>query len=452
MMHENHPSHILALRCTVCGREYAPGAVRYVCPDHGAPDGGPYGGPAVGSGDGADGVLDVVYDYDAIRAAFSRESLAGCREASQWRYRPLLPVLPETPVPPLPVGWTPLVEAPRLAVLGGAGAVYVKDESRQPTGSLKDRASALAVMKAREAGATVITTASTGNAAAALAGMCAAAAMDCVIFVPESAPQAKIAQLLAYGARVFLVQGTYDAAFSLCLEASREYGWYNRNTGYNPYMSEGKKTAAYEICEQLGWNAPDAVFVGVGDGCIIGGLHKGFRDLLALGWIARMPRLYGVQAEGSDYLYRAWKSGADPLTFPPIAAHTVADSIAAGLPRDRIKAMNAVRGTGGAFVRVADAAILAGIPELARHSGVFAEPAGAASWAGLRAAREQGLVGPEDRVVVLATGSGLKDVGAVLTACADVKISPVTVAPTPAAVRRAADGLFGAVPPRAASR
>lgn len=424
-MHTSSPSPFTALRCVVCGREYAPGTVDYVCPEH-----------------GNEGILDAVYDYATIGRLVSPASLAASSEFSQWRYRALLPVLPGTVPPPLPVGWTPLLPAPRLAAQAGVAEVFLKDDSRQPTGSFKDRASALAVMKAAEAGARVITTASTGNAAAALAGMCAAADMDCVIFVPESAPRAKIAQLLAYGARVYLVQGTYDDAFELCLEAAAEYGWYNRNTGYNPYMAEGKKTAAYEICEQLGWKAPDAVFVGVGDGCIISGLHKGFRDLLALGWIDRMPALMGVQAQGSDFMYRTWVDKADPLTYPPIAADTVADSISSGLPRDRVKASRAVIETGGAWLRVPDERILAAIPLLARASGVFAEPAAAASLAGLLAAREQGLVGAASRVALVVTGNGLKDVDAAITACARAEISPIPVAPSLADVRRTAGGLF----------
>ena len=290
----------------------------------------------------------------------------------------------------------------------------MKDDGRNPTASFKDRASAIAVVKARARGAKIITTASTGNAAAALAGICASVGQANVIFVPDSAPQAKIAQLLAFGATVLLVRGTYDDAFELCLKAAETYGWYNRNTGFNPYMTEGKKTASLEICEQLGWHAPDAIFVSVGDGCIIGGLHKGLKDLLALGWIDHMPRLIGVQAAGSNYLADAWERNEDVLTKPPIVAHTVADSISAGLPRDRLKAMAAVRETGGAFVTVTDEEILRAIPALARGSGVFAEPAGAAAYAGLVRAAGAGLVTADDRIVVVNTGSGLKDVAGVM--------------------------------------
>lgn len=400
MQTAKHPAHIARMRCTLCGKTYRPDEVGYVCPDH-----------------GNEGILDIEYDLDRVGQKISPQLLAGSKNWSQWRYKPLLPVLPDTPAPALSVGWTPMYETARLAEAVGIDSLWVKDDSRQPTGSLKDRASALAVMKAREAEAHVITTASTGNAAAALAGMCAADGMPCVIFVPHSAPKAKIAQLLAYGAHVFLVEGSYDDAFELCLEAAAEFGWYNRNTGFNPYMAEGKKTAAYEICEQMGWQCPDRVFVGVGDGCIISGLHKGFLDMFRLGWIDRMPKLMGVQSAGSDFMYRAWKADADPVTFPPIKADTLADSISAGLPRDRRKAMNAVMQTDGAFVRVRDEAILKAIPELARLTGVFAEPAGAAPLAGLRSTLTDGRTGRDETAVLLVTGSGLKDVDATIKAC-----------------------------------
>ncbi|MBS1195411.1 MAG: L-threonine synthase [Actinobacteria bacterium] len=404
--------HVAGLRCLVCGEVYDPGEVEYVCPRH-----------------GVDGTLDVLYDYERLAAAFSPEAAARSPEPGMWRFRPLLPVEAGSAAPPLLVGDTPLYPVPRLAAGLGLGEVWVKDEGRNPTASLKDRASALAVVKAAEAGAGLIATASTGNAAAALSGLCAAAGRPCLIFVPASAPPAKVAQLLNYGATVLAVQGTYDQAFELCLEGAAAHGWYNRNTGFNPYMSEGKKTVAFEICEQLGWQAPDAVFVSVGDGCIIGGVHKGLRDLLALGWIDRMPRLYGVQAAGSNFLAEAWERGEDPLTKPPIAAHTVADSISAGLPRDRLKAMAAVEETEGAFVTVSDEEILAAIPVLARGSGVFAEPAGAASWAG--------LVGPADRVVVISTGSGLKDVASARRAAEEAGAAPIEIEADREALERA---------------
>ncbi len=407
--------HVLGLRCTICGAEYGIDEAEYVCPRH-----------------GDDGILDVVYDYAAIRRRISPEQLRRSGERSIWRYLPLLPVDPEVACRLTEgtnlanVGWTPLLPAPRLAAPLGLRRLWVKDDSRQPTASFKDRASAIAVVKGRERGAEVITTASTGNAAAALAGLCAAVDQPNVIFVPRTAPQAKVAQLLAYGSTVLLVDGTYDQAFDLCLEAARAFGWYNRNTAYNPYMSEGKKTAAYEIYEQMD-PLPDAVLIPVGDGCIIGGIHKGFRDLLALGWIERIPRLIGVQASGSSPLVDAWERGLEGWEMEPVAAHTVADSISAGLPRDRNKALRAVRETGGAFVRVEDEAILAAIPAIARGCGVLVEPAAAAAYAGLLRAVERGIVRPEENILLLLTGSGLKDVAGVMKG---TKEQPTIVEPT----------------------
>jgi len=391
--------HVISLKSLISGREFAPDEVLYVDPAY-----------------GNEGILDVQYDYDLIKSRFSREQLAASKDFTIWRYKPLLPVAEDAEVPPLSVGWTPLYDAPRMAGSLGLKQVWVKDDGRNPTASFKDRASAIAVVKAQELNAEVVTTASTGNAAAALSGLCASVNQKNVIFVPESAPQAKVAQLLVFGSTVLLVRGTYDDAFELCLQAAEEYGWYNRNTGYNPYMSEGKKTASYEICEQLNWQAPDAIFVSVGDGCIIGGLHKGLKDMMAMGWIDHMPRLIGVQSAGSDYMYQAWINDEDVLTKPPIEAHTVADSISAGLPRDRMKAMAAVKETDGVYVSVSDEEILNAIPAMARHSGVFGEPAGATAYAGLVKAVSQGLVGATDRVVVLNTGSGLKDIASAMKA------------------------------------
>lgn len=402
--------HVKHLQCLICGRIYRPVDIEYICPEH-----------------GNEGIVDVVYDYDRIKESFSREGLKGSSEWTIWRYKALLPVEGESVVPPLAVGWTPLYAVPRLVAELGLKQVWVKDDGQNPTASFKDRASAVAVVKAREKGAAVITTASTGNAAAALSGLCASVGQACVIFVPATVPQAKVAQLLAYGARVLLVEGTYDEAFDLCLEAAAEYGWYNRNTAYNPYMTEGKKTAAYEICEQLQWEAPDVILVSVGDGCIIGGIHKGLKDLLALGWIEKMPRLIGVQSEGSNFMAQAWENDEDVLTKAPIQANTVADSISAGLPRDRLKAMAAVRQTNGAFVQVSDGAILAAIPALARGSGVFAEPAGAAAYAGLVKAVDKGLVSGDERVVVVNTGNGLKDVQSAMRAVERVGNRPQRV-------------------------
>ena len=413
-------NNVVGLTCVICGTTYPADFAGYVCPDH-----------------GNEGILDVTYDYDRIGETFTKESLAANRDRTMWRYRPLLPIEDDSVVPPLTVGGTPLYDAPRLAEEVGVARVWVKDEGREPTASLKDRASAMAVVKAQERNADVVTTASTGNAAAALSGISASVGQKNVIFVPASAPEAKIAQLLAYGSTVALVNGNYGDAFELCMEASAEYGWYNRNTGYNPFMTEGKKTAGLEILEDLGWDAPDAIFVSVGDGSIIGGVHKAMKDAFALGWIDGMPRIFGIQSAGSDYLVQAFESGEDVLTKAPISADTIADSISADLPRDRIKAMAAVTETGGAYLRVSDDEILAAIPTLARGSGVFAEPAGATPYAGLVAAVERELVGSEDRVVILATGSGLKDVASAMKAVASVGTEPMRVDPNLEALKAA---------------
>ncbi|MEP7288316.1 MAG: threonine synthase [Chloroflexota bacterium] len=395
-------TYVTHTQCTVCGSQYSLDEVLYTCPTC---------GPV--------GTLDIQYDFTRLRADWTPEQLATAVEGSRWqdtmwRYRPLLPIIDDDFMPSLPVGWTPLIEAPRLADLLGIKSLWIKDDGRNPTASHKDRASAMVVARALQIGAPVVTAASTGNAAAALAGVCANVGKKAVIFVPGTAPEAKIAQMLVFGATVFAVQGTYDDAFELCLKTAEEYGWYCRNTGINPFTTEGKKTAALEIAEQLGWQAPDVMVVSVGDGSIIGAQYKGFHDLLSLGWIHKLPRLIGVQAEGSSSLVKAWISGQDPTEMIPGPAETIADSISAGLPRDRVKALRAVRETGGEYVSVPDSAILAAIPELAQYTGVFAEPAAAATLAGLRQAQLEGAISPHERVVLLITGSGLKDVRAAM--------------------------------------
>ena len=352
-----------------------------------------------------------MYDYAALRASLDREALSAAGPSNCWRYKALLPISPESRVPPLAVGWTPLYDAPRIAADLGIERAWVKDDGANPTGSLKDRASALVLARALESGVGVVSTASTGNAAAALAGLGASLPeIHTVIFVPASAPTAKVAQLLVYGAQVLLVDGSYDDAFELCLATCAERGWYSRNTGVNPFTTEGKKTVALEIAEQLNWNVPDVVVASVGDGSIISGVHKGFSDLMRLGWIDQMPRLIGVQAEGSAALADAYFAGLAPHEISRRSVNTIADSIASELPRDRAKALRAVRGSGGAFVKVSDAAISAAIPRFARLSGVFAEPAAAAAFAGLQRAVQSKIVQPEESVCLLSTGNGLKDI------------------------------------------
>jgi threonine synthase len=325
-------------------------------------------------------------------------------------------------------GWTPLFTPTHLAQELGLRRLWIKDESRNPTASFKDRASAILVGRAREIGAEVIVTASTGNAGAALAGMAAAVGHQAVIFAPKSAPPAKIAQLLVYGAKVLLVDGNYDAAFDLSIEASQEFGWYCRNTGYNPFTAEGKKTAALEIWEQLiigkDFDKPLHVFVSVGDGNIISGLHKGFKDLHALGWLEHMPRIFGIQSEGSSAIANAFNEGTEVIT--PVSATTLADSISVDLPRDGLRALRAATQTGGAYITVSDNAIINAIGELGKV-GIFAEPAGSTSYAGLIKAVQEGLIKPDDPVVVLNTGSGLKDVNSAMRATGKAPIIEPTL-------------------------
>jgi threonine synthase len=403
--------------CSVCGAEYAPQEVVYVCPKDG-------------------GNLTVLQDFASLRQQVQVADIIHSSEASLWRYLPLLPVCnPGGQGTPLrAAGWTPVYRPPLLLRQSGLRDLWVKDESRNPTASFKDRASAVVVARAREINAEVVVTASTGNAGAALAGMAAAVGQRAVIFAPKNAPPAKVAQLLVFGAQVILVDGNYDQAFELTVQAAQNFGWYCRNTGYNPFTTEGKKTAAYEIWETILRSLPadgrrPAVFISVGDGNIISGIHKGFKDLLAMGWMEQMPRLIGVQAAGSSAVYNTIRTHSE--TVLPVGASTLADSISVDLPRDGLRAVRAMTQSGGDCVQVSDAEILRAIATLGRV-GIFAEPAGAAAYAGLMRALESGLVEPDDPLVVLNTGSGLKDTRAALMA---VQAAPV-IEPTMAALQR----------------
>ncbi len=416
----------IGYRCSLCGAEYPPAQFTYTCPQDG-------------------GNLDVVLDYDAIRNKYQPEDLFSRHDPSLWRYSPLIPVpAPQGEATPLhAAGGTAVFHLTSLAEKLNLQNLWLKDESRNPTASFKDRASAIVVARAREIKARVVVTASTGNAGAALAGMSAAVGQKAVIFAPRSAPQAKVAQLLIFGAKVILVDGTYDDAFDLTIRCSQEFGWYCRNTGYNPFTAEGKKTAAFEIWEW--WNGvhpefhkrigegvdhnPLTIFVSVGDGNIISGLHKGFKDLVKLGWLTRMPRLIGVQAEGSAAIANAFHSNTETIT--PVSAKTLADSISVDLPRDGVRALRAAKETGGVYITVSDEDILHAIAELGR-AGIFAEPAGAAAYAGLARAAGLGVVGSDDPILVLNTGSGLKDVRAAMQAVAEAPI----IEPTLEAVKK----------------
>ncbi len=356
------------------------------------------------------GNLDLVYDYTAIRQRFSKAELATNPDRSIWRYQPLLPVQQLPRNRSIQVGGTPLVNAGRVRGELGFEHVWIKDDTRNPSASLKDRASAVGLQHAAELGLSTIVAASTGNAAASLAALAAQAGLKAVIFAPATAPVAKLTQILQYGATLAPLEGNYDTAFELAREAAEKFGWYNRNTGINPVLVEGKKTVALEIAEQLDWRAPDYVLAPVGDGCIISGVYKGFYDLMQLGWSDHIPKIVAVQAEGSAAIVNAFNAG---LAKPEaVQANTVADSISVDSPRDGQKALRALGESHGFGLTVSDDALLHAQHDLARLTGIFVEPAAAASYAGLKAARETGQIPLSSRVVLLATGSGLKDIAA----------------------------------------
>jgi len=410
-------THYLGYKCSICGKEFQPASVVYTCTSCG-------------------GNLDVVLDYKDIAAKYQVEDITSRTDYSLWRYLPLLPVKDpggETTTLRF-AGWTPLYTPPALVKTLGVKQFWIKDEGKNPTASFKDRASSVVVARAREIGAEYVVTASTGNAGAALAGMSAAVGQKAIIFAPKTAPQAKIAQLLICGAQVILVDGNYDSAFDLTIEASKEFGWYCRNTGFNPFTAEGKKTAAFEIWEQICLNLPDDsltlnVFVSVGDGNIISGLHKGFKDLVALGWLRQMPRIFGVQSDKSAAVANAFLAGTEEII--PIAATTIADSISVDLPRDGVRAVRAASETGGSYVLVSDEEIISGIGELGKY-GIFVEPAGSTSYVGMKKALSQKLIDPDEPTVVINTGNGLKDIRAAMMA---VKEAPV-IEPTMSSLKK----------------
>ncbi|MFP4497313.1 MAG: threonine synthase [Vulcanimicrobiota bacterium] len=411
--------HILGYKSVLSGNEYdyEPGKIRYQDEKTGEN-------------------LEIIYDYDYIKKNFSRNDLEKNNDYSVWRYAPLLPIKNLDLVPPLQIGWTPLYKSRKLGRKLGLENLYLKDDGRNPSASFKDRASSVALVNAREMNAPIITGASTGNAGSSMACLCASVSMPAVIFVPEKAPAAKLAQMLIFGTKLFAVTGTYDDAFDLCLKVSKEFDWVNRNTGYNPFTREGKKTCAYEICEQLGWKAPDKIFVSVGDGNIISGIGKGLKDLKAMGFIEKIPQVYVVQSTNSNAIALSVKKAREnpgkPIEVTPVKATTIADSISVDLPRDGHMAVRTVLETGGDAVQVTDKEILDAIRELGASEGIFSEPAGATAYAGVAKAREAGLIKPGEKVVAIITGNGLKDVDSALK----VAGKPFIIEPTLDAVKK----------------
>lgn len=387
-------------QCSQCEKQYDPSEVTYTCP-------------------ACDGNLDTHFSFEEDPLQIRQEEILKSKERSLWRYAPLLavsdPGFEHTPLHR--VGLTPVYQSGRLRATLGLKQLFIKDDSPNPSASFKDRASAIVIAKAVHENIDTIIAASTGNAGAAMACMAASVGKRAIILAPRSAPTAKIAQLLTFGAEVVLVDGSYDQAFDLSIQASREFGWYNRNTGYNPFTVEGKKTAGLEIWEQVLRHLPGDenlnVVIPVGDGNILSGIAKGFVDLLALGWIKKLPRLIGVQAEGSAAIFNAFSQGKDVIE--PVKAQTVADSISVDLPRDGLRALKRVRQSQGFYLAVNDQEILAAIPALG-SVGLFVEPAAATAYAGLVKALRNGQLNPEEPVLVMSTGSGLKDVKSAMLA------------------------------------
>lgn len=378
---------ITSLQCLKCGKTY-PADNKFTCQFC-----------------GDEGILDVQYDYDLIKSIL--KSQIANRSYEMWRYRELLPIEDSAKIPHLKIGWTPVYETEKLARYIGIRKLYIKDDGRNPTNSFKDRASAIGVLKAIEFGFDKIACASTGNAASSLAGLSAAVGLQSYIFVPERAPEPKVTQLLIFGANVFRVKGTYEQAFELSKKSCEKFGWYSRNSGTNPYLVEGKKTAGLEIAEYFGNDLPDWVVVSVGDGCTIGGIGKGLQEMKKLGFIERIPKLLGVQAEGAKPVYDAYISGKDLI---PSDTNTIADSIAVGTPRNWRRAIKQIRASNGTMITVSDEEILEAMRLTARLAAVFGEPAGVAGVAGLKKAIQNKIIKPDETVVVVITGNGLKDI------------------------------------------
>lgn len=352
--------------------------------------------PADGGGD--PGVLDVLYDYREAARRWPALPPATTGRSDLFRYQPLLPV-PAPPALPIPAaGGTPLLEIPRLARALGLGRLLVKDESRNPTRCLKDRATAIAVSLARELGIEDLYCASPGNAAISLSAFCAHQGLRCHVFVPERAPASRLRWIEHSGAEIRRCPGSYDDAFATAEEVGRARGWYSRNCALNPFLVEGKKTVAFEIAEQLGGQTPDLVVSPVGDGCTLAAAGKGFRELKEIGRLDRLPRLLGVQPEAASPLVDRF------LGRPPRpTGETRAFSIAVRHPRNALRLLSELAASDGAMVAVPDAAIVGAWERLGREAGIMMELSAAAALAGLEAfVRQRPLAGAV--VVLLLTG------------------------------------------------
>ena len=389
--------------CTTCGTKYEQDEVTYLCP------------ACEKENDGTQppkGVLKTLYNYEKIRTRYKKHKLFDKLKAKE--YREFLPIKSERSLSFLKVGKTPFYEINSLNIPLFKGELkgiklFLKDDSQNPTFSFKDRASDLVCAFAKENGLDTIVAASTGNAGSSLAGICASQHQKAIIFVPASAPKAKLTQICMYGAQLIPVDGSYDDAFELSIEATKKFGWYNRNTAYNPFTIEGKKIVAFEIFQQMKRELPDRVFVPVGDGCIISGVYKGFEDLLKLGLIDKIPTIVALQSEKSDNIIRNLESD----TFISKPSNTIADSIAVDIPRNFWMTRKYIKQYEGEWISVTDEEIISASKILSENTGIFAEPAAAASFAGMLKYHSQEKIDENSKNVVLLTGSGLKDLNAV---------------------------------------
>jgi len=380
------------LECVDCGRQYETAEIMYLCPECAS---------LCNDNDPPRGVLKTLYNYDAVKAKYLGEDLF--EKLAENGFLDLLPIASLKNLSYLAVGNTPLY---RKKV--GGHELFLKDDSQNPTFSYKDRASNIVSAYAKEHDINTIIAASTGNAGSSLAGIGASQGQQIIILVPESAPRAKLVQIAMYGATIVPIAGSYDDAFDLSVKATEQYGYYNRNTAYNPFTIEGKKTAAFEIFAQLGKSVPERIFVPVGDGCIIAGIYKGWEDLLKLGIISTMPEIIAVQAKGSANLV----NNLDSDKFWAEEPDTIADSISVKVPRNFYMAKDYLKKYDGDFVIVSDAEIQEAGAKLASESGLFSEPAAASAYAGYCKYFSANKIEENSRNVVMLTGSGLKDIAA----------------------------------------
>lgn len=405
--------HVLGLRCRECGREYEPAPI-YTC-------------------EWCFGPLEVAYDYDAIAAAVSREKIAA-GPPTLWRYADLLPV-DGNPAVDLGTGCTPLVRADRLAAELGLGEVWVKNDTRNPTNSFKDRVVSVALSKALDFGFAVAACASTGNLANSVAAHAARAGLRSYVFIPSDLEQGKVVTTAVYGGEVVAIDGSYDDVNRLCAELAGIHEWAFVNVNMRPFYAEGSKTLAYETAEQLGWQAPDHVVVPVASGSLLTKIRKGFDELHRVGLLDEEPRVRvsGAQALGCSPVAQAFIEGSD--TIRPVKPSTIAKSLAIGNPADGYFALDVVRSTGGGLAAVTDDEVVEGMRLLARTEGIFAETAGGVTIATLKRLAAEGVVRPDERVVVYVTGHGLKTLEAVAPQCGPT----ATIAPTLDAFRAAFD-------------